>query len=52
MSFDESVLRTENALRELLRGKQVGIDDRTGKGASAEALIEQYLRRGAFDFSD
>lgn len=43
MSLNESIQRAENVLRESLLEQQEGVDDRTGKGTSAEMLIEERL---------
>ena len=45
MSLNESIQRSENVLRELLLQQQEGVDDRTGKGTSTEAVVERYLIR-------
>ena len=45
MSVNESIQRAENVLLESLLEQQEGVDDRTGKGTSAEMLIEERLIR-------
>jgi len=43
MSLDESVASREAAIINELQSKQSGIDDKTGKGAAAESLVEDKL---------
>jgi hypothetical protein len=45
MSINESIQRAENVLPESLLEQQEGVDDRTGKGTSAEMLIEERVIR-------
>jgi hypothetical protein len=45
VSLNESIQRAENVLLQSLLGQQEGVDDRTGKGTSAEVLIEERLIR-------
>jgi hypothetical protein len=47
MSINESIQCAENVLLESLLEQQEGVDDRTGKGKSAEMLIEERLIRPA-----
>jgi hypothetical protein len=43
MSLEESVARREAAIINDLQSKQSGIDDKTGKGAAAESIVEGQL---------
>jgi hypothetical protein len=45
MSLNESIQRAESGLLESLLEQQEGVDNRTGKGTSAEVLIEERLLR-------
>ena len=51
MSVNESIQRAENVLLESLLEQQEGVDDRTGKGTSAEILIERTLNPPASAFT-
>ena len=43
MSIEDSIKKTEEALISSLEAKRSAIDDRTGKGAATEAVVEEQL---------